>query len=218
MIADYRGQLLAIAVGLFAAGSLESACSSSKSVPPSAPPQATALLGDIRPVVSIKELMRDLIDPASDYIFDSVSTVIGPQGTVERVPRTDEDWEKVRVGAVTLAEGVSLLKVRRPVAPSGEEGASSDPDATELTADQITARLAADPVEWNARIEALRNVGLEVLDLVKRKDSTELLEASENLDAACENCHRSYWYPRENTAFYQQLDRRLREAAGSSRK
>ena len=215
MMADYSRTLLAIA-GLFAVGSLGSACSSSKSASPSAAPQATALLGDIRPVVSIKELMRDMIDPASDYIFDSASTVIGPQGIVERVPRTDEDWDKLRIGAVTLAEGVSLLKVRRPVTPPGDDGASSDPDATELTSAQITARLAADPVEWNARIEALRNVGLEVLDLVKRKDTTELLDASENLDAACENCHRSYWYPRENAEFYQKLDRRLRELTVSA--
>src|ERR1700675_4407647 len=98
MIADHLRKPLAIAVGLFAVGSLWPACSSSKSASPAAAPQATALLGDIRPVVSIKELMRDMIDPASDYIFDAASTVIGPQGIVERVPSTDEDWDKLRVG------------------------------------------------------------------------------------------------------------------------
>lgn len=67
------------------------------------------------------------------------------------------------------------------------------------------------PVEWNARIEALRNVGLEVLDIVKRKDVKELWDASENLDQACENCHRSYWYPGETPEYYRKLDRRLGE-------
>ncbi len=71
-------------------------------------------------------------------------------------------------------------------------------------------------MEWNARIEALRNVGLEVLDIVKRKDVKELWDASDNLDSACEACHRSYWYPGETPAFYTRLDRRLRDRVGSS--
>ena len=73
------------------------------------------------------------------------------------------------------------------------------------------AKLEKDPVEWNARIEALRNVGLEVLDIVKRKDVNELWDAGENLDTACENCHRSYWYSGETPEFYSRLDRRLSE-------
>jgi len=40
---------------------------------------------------------------------------------MEKAPKTDEDWEKVRIGAVTLAEGVYLLKVPRPFAPPGDE-------------------------------------------------------------------------------------------------
>jgi hypothetical protein len=78
-----------------------------------------------------------------------------------------------------------------------------------LTPAQITAKVEHDPVEWNARIEALRNVGLEVLDVVKRKDVKELWDAGENLDTACENCHRSYWYPGENAEYYRKLYRIL---------
>jgi uncharacterized protein with PIN domain len=56
-----------------------------------------------------------------------------------------------------------------------------------------------------------RNVGLQVLDIVKRKDVNEQWDASENLDKACEQCHRSYWYPGETDAFYRTLGRRLQE-------
>ena len=86
---------------------------------------------------------------------------------------------------------------------------------------QIEAKVKADPVEWNARIEALRNVGLQVLDIVRRKDVKELWDANQNLDEACEACHRSYWYPGENDAFYKKLNQRLDEYGqrmrGSSR-
>ena len=190
-------------------GVLAAACSSPK--PDPAAPPVLKLWGDLKPVVSVKELMRDMIDPASDYVFDSVAIVSSKKGIVETQPKTDADWERIRVGAVTLAEGAYLLKIPRPFAPPGDENNSTGPDPEELSPAQITAKLEADPVLWNAKIEALRNVGLEVLDIVKRKDVNELWDAAENLDQACEGCHRSYWYPGETPQFYRKLDRRLQE-------
>src|SRR5437764_10395092 len=190
---------------------------SSKPTTPAAPavttPANTAvLLGDMKPLVSVKELMKYMIDPASDFVFDSVKTLIRPDGKViEIVPKTDEDWEKLRVGAVTLAEGVYLLKVQRPMTPAGDVNNSVGPDATELSPTEIAAKINKDPVEWNARIEALRNVGLEVLDIVAKKNTKELWDASENLDVACEQCHVSYWYPKEDKAFYRALDKKLHD-------
>ena len=165
----------------------------------------------MKPVVSVKELMRDMLDPIADNVFDSVSIVVDKNGTVEKSPRTEEDWDRIRIGGTTLAEGAYLLKVPRPFAPPGDENNSTGPEAVELSPTQILAKVQRDPVEWNARIEALRNVGLEVLDIVKRKDAKELWEASDNLDTACEACHRSYWYPGETRAFYERIDRRLRQ-------
>ena len=150
-----------------------------------------------------------MIDPLADNIFDAVGVTLDNGGATERTPQSDEDWEKIRVGATTLAEGAYLLKVVRPFAPPGDVNNSTGPDAAELSPDQIASKLERDPVEWNARIEALRNVGLEVLDIVKRKDVQELWDAAENLDTACENCHRSYWYPGETPEYYSNLDRRL---------
>jgi len=177
---------------------------------PKPPPPAPALWGDLKPVVSVKELMRDMLDPAADNIFDAVKSVSTRQGTVERTPKTDEDWERIRVGAVTLAEGVYLLKIPRPFAPDGDQNNSSGPDATELSPAQIKAKLDADPVLWNAKIEALRNVGLEVMEIVKNKRVEELWDAGDNLDRACESCHIQYWYPGD-TALLQKLDRRIQE-------
>ena len=191
------------------------ACSGSPSPPPTAraaaaPPEA-ALWGDVKPVVSVKELMKYMLDPVADNIFNAVGTTLTKQGMVDIVPRTDEDWDRIRVGAVSLAEGAYLLKIRRPFTPPGDENNSSGPDAVELSPAQITAKVERDPVEWNARIEALRNVALEALAVAKRKDAAELWDVGENLDKACEACHRSYWYPGEGAEFYQNLRRRLDE-------
>jgi hypothetical protein len=193
-------------VVLLLAGVL-SGCSSSKSTTvPESPP---GLWGDLKPVVSVKELMHDLLDPISDNVFEAVSIVVDKNGRVEKIPRTAADWDRIRTGGVGLAEVAYLLKVRRPLTPAGDVNNSTGPDAVELSPDAITAKIARDPVEWNARIEALRNVGLEVMDIVRRKDVQELWDASENLEAACESCHRSYWYPGENAAFYSKLEHRL---------
>src|ERR1041384_1947344 len=157
-------------------GVLSAACGR-PSAPPSPAPTTTtttstqALWGEMKPIVSVKELMRDMLDPASDYIFDAVKIVTTKTGTVEKVPKTDEDWEKLRIGATTLAEGVYLLKIPRPFAPAGDENNSNGPDATELSPAQIKAKLEKDPVLRNAKIEALRNVGLEVLEIVKKKNT-----------------------------------------------
>lgn len=211
--------LLALCAGLLALGVLTSSCSSPSATPAStstaAPPRAPApaLWGDMTPIVSVKELMRDMLDPASDYIFDSVSSTITKDGAVDHVPTTQADWDKLRAGAVMIAEGVYLLKVPRPFAPPGDENNSTGPDPEELSPAQITAKLEKDPVLWNAKIEALRNVGLEVLDIVKRKDVKELWDASENLDHACENCHLEFWYPGE-LKLLSRLDQKLRDLNG----
>ena len=208
-------ETLATCAGLMVLAVLTFACSSSK--PTSTATGPLVLWGDLKPVVSVKELMRDMIDPLADNIFDAVKTVNDKNGhTIETTPKTDEDWEKIRFGAVSLAEAAYLLKIPRPFAPPGDMNNSAGPDAVELAPAQILAKLQADPVEWNARIEALRNVGLEVMDIVKRRDVKELWDAGENLDQACENCHKSYWYPGENEQFYQKLNRRLQEARQQS--
>src|SRR5579864_7131246 len=193
MLGTRARQALATLAAPLLLGSLASTCSSPKPTPSPAPVQQ--LWGEMKPVVSVKELMRDFIDPASDYVFDSIGIVGNRKGEVETSPKTDADWEKLREGAVMLAEGAYLLKVPRPFAPDGDVNNSTGPDPEELSPTQIQAKLEADPVLWNAKIEALRNVALQVLEIVKRKDPKELWDAADNLDQACESCHLAYWYP-----------------------
>jgi cytochrome c556 len=207
-----RGSRVAgIASGLVLSAGLTTSCSSPKTVAPAA--AAPALWGDMKPVVSVKELMRDMIDPIADNIFDSIAIVDTPHGTAQRVPKTDEDWDKIRIGAVTLAEGAYLLKVQRPFAPAGDDKTKSPVEGEELAPAQIQAKVEKDPVLWNAKIEALRNVGLEVMEIVRTRKVDELWDASDNLDAACESCHVQFWYPGEGK-FLKGLDNKLEDLFG----
>ena len=77
--------------------------------------------------------------------------------------------------------------------------------------EKILAKLKADPVLWNARIEAVRNVGLEAIEVAKKKDVEELWDVGGNLDAACENCHLDYWYPGQR-GLLKKLQAKVQEA------
>ena len=206
---EIRRPLTACA-GWLVVGVIASSCSSPTPPPAKAPAPHQELWGELKPVVSVKELMRDFIDPASDYVFDAVGIVDNQTGTTETRPKSEADWEKIRAGGVMLAEGVALLKVPRPFAPPGDVNNSTGPDPEELSPDQIKAKLERDPVLWNAKIEALRNVGLEVLEIVKRRDAKELWDAADNLDHACESCHVAFWYPGEGELL-KKLDKKLED-------
>jgi hypothetical protein len=171
--------------------------------------------GELEPVVSVKELMKYMIDPVADNVFNAVGSSTTKDGTIEWEPKTDEDWDKIRVGAISLAEAADLLKVPRPFAPPGDLNNSTGPNAVELSPAAITAKVERDPVEWNARIQALRNAALSIMEIADRRDVKGVWDAGEFLDQACEACHRSYWYPGENAQFYRRLRSRFdNRAAG----
>ncbi len=183
------------AAGLLVSAALVSQCRSK----PAQPPQ-TELLGNVKAVVSVKELMQNMIDPLADNIFDAVGTDVTEKGVVDTKPTTDEDWEKVRIGAVTLAEGMNLLAIPRPFAPPGDENNSGGPNAPELSPEQIKAKVDADKALWIRHTDEIRQVALEVLDIVNKKDADKLFDAGGKLDKACENCHLEYWYPGDKKA------------------
>jgi hypothetical protein len=215
------GTSIVAAAGLLLCAIVMTQCSKPAQPPApatAAPSSNQALLGDMKAVVSVKELMQYMIDPMADNIFEAVWTDITPKGNVDHRPRTEDDWENVKTAAVSLSEGIYLLKVPRPFAPPGDVNNSTGPTPSELSPTQIKAMVDKDPVTWNAKIEALRNVGREVLDIVNhvgsqpilrldplarmhgrsmgsQKDVDDLFQAAEDLDNACESCHLQYWYP-----------------------
>jgi len=205
-------------LSVFIAVVIAASCSSKPAAPAQQTVNTPALIGPMKPVVSVKELMRYTIDPLADNIFDAVTWDISKKGVVHVEPKTDDDWEKVRIGAITIAEGVYLLKVPRPFAPPGDVNNSTGPNPPELSPAQIQAKLDKDPVLWEAKIEALRNAALEVFEVANKKDTKALFEASADLDMACENCHLEYWYPGDRAAVDEDKRQRARFEKSAKKK
>jgi hypothetical protein len=147
------------------------------------------------PTATIKDLMLSVIDGAADVVWLSVTTVVDEKGMLETKPITDEDWTKVRHGAITLMEAANLLMIPgRRVARPGEK---SETPGVELEPEEMDALIAKDRAAWNARAKALHDVVEQVVKAVDAKDAEKVFELGEQIELACEGCHKQYWYPNE---------------------
>lgn len=117
------------------------------------------------PVATVRQLMLGLVIPASQKIYDAAGTVSTLEGTVERAPKDDREWEIVGANAALLIEAAALLTA---------EGRSLD-----------------DPV-WTSSSDDLAAGARSVLEAVKAKSVDGLLEKGGEIVAACDRCHEKF--------------------------
>lgn len=160
---------------------------------PQAPPPPPQV--DYQLTATVKDIMDAFVDPGSDYIWDSVETVVSAKGVEEKFPKTDEEWKQVRNHAMMILEATNLLQMPgRRVAQPGEK--ANDPNV-ELAPDQIEAAIAKDRSAWIKHAHDLHDATLLTLQAADAKDKDKLLAVGNDIDEACEKCHLQYWYPNE---------------------
>jgi hypothetical protein len=120
---------------------------------------------DLSPVADVRGLMVGLTEPAADVIWQSVGTIITREGRTDRAPRTDAEWDEVRLAAMVLVESANLLLV---------EGRVDDlVDWPDFTADLIAT-------------------GVETIRAVEARDADAVLTAGGRIYDACAACHQAY--------------------------
>src|SRR5438874_2123773 len=62
-----------------------------------------------RPVADVKQLMKGIVDPSADVVWESVATIFTKSGVEDRRPKNDEEWANVRNHAMMLTEAGNLL-------------------------------------------------------------------------------------------------------------
>jgi len=154
VVALKPGQVVAILL----AAALQFGCGAAPK--PAAPPASA-----VRPVLSLKQLMEWVIDPAADAVWDSVKTIITEQGTKEIAPQTQEQWDAVRNGAAMLIESSNLL---------------------------MTQTRARDQGEWIAAARRLAETAAKALKAAESKDAAGVFAAGGEIYDACSACHRRY--------------------------
>src|SRR5262249_49294273 len=151
---------------------------------------------EYRLTATIKDLMDSLVDPGSDFIWESVETTVSAKGVEEKKPTTDEDWKEVRRHAIMLLEATNLLQMPgRHVAKPGEKAENPD---VELGPEQIEDMINKDRASWNKYAQGLHDATMATFKAIEAKNAEELLNTGDGIDTACENCHKHYWYPNEN--------------------
>jgi hypothetical protein len=188
-----------VAGGIFSAALLQQCASQSAPAPE---PAKTAWVADVKPTLTIRELMTHFIDPTADFVFDAVVYDSSTTGTNHIVPISDDDWARVERGAWQLAESANLLMIPRKAEPPDTPGIELRPGerAPELSGAEIEAKIDADRARWNQHADALRVASLKAIEMVKARKAEAIFDAGTEIDNACESCHLEYWYPGDRAA------------------
>jgi hypothetical protein len=115
--------------------------------------------------VSVKELMANVLDPAADVVWESVGTIVTKEGTFEKAPATDDEWNQVKAAAITLVEGTNGLLL-----PARSGGSAEWITLAQATIAQSKRMIKA---AQDHDKEAVFNVGAELYD-------------------SCVNCHKRF--------------------------
>lgn len=144
---------------------------------------------------SVKDLMESIVDPSADTLWGAAGTIIDKQGTQDMSPKTPEDWLNVRHAAVRIVEGANLLMMRgREAAPVGTK---SEAPGVELEPAEITGLIKKKRKSFDGFAKALQALGLEALRASEANDVPLLEDIGGRMEAVCEGCHQTFWYPQD---------------------
>jgi hypothetical protein len=164
---------------------------------PAAPPAATvaapakpAASAD-RTLLSVKDVMRHIINPAAETYWAHSGEVDDEKGVNDRVPTNQDAWNINIDTAAQIAEGANLLMM---------EGRARDPNGP-----------------WMKYALALNKAGIAGMAAATAHDHDKTNDAGSAMYDACFGCHGRY-IPRPKDSLYKHdIDKDL-EAAGKAKK
>jgi hypothetical protein len=147
------------------------------------------------PDMTIQDIMKDVIDPSAEYMWKAIGVEVSEKGTIERQPKTDEEWKEHQRHAKTLVDAGDLLVVpgRKAAAP----GVKSEFPGIELEPVEIDALLQKEWPQFERLAKEFQRVAAEQLKASEARDIEGLYKAGGDLDTTCENCHKVFYYPND---------------------
>lgn len=148
-----------------------------------------------QPTAGVQDIMAFMIDPAADFLWESVSTTVSSAGVEEKRPRTDAEWNEVKRQAVILTESANLLEIpgRHVVTAGGELEDKGTPG--NLTAAESEQAIQDKLQVYLSFAHAMHEVGDSMVRAADNRDVNALVDAGGELDQVCEGCHLQFWYP-----------------------
>jgi len=159
-----KTNVLALAI----AGTLSlTACSPPASDPQSTAAPAPAASPALRHPTSLNAIMVGAVDHASDPLFEVGNAVMGSG----KLPASDDDWLDVQYHAYQMVALGTAMQVP-----------GTGPKDVEWTS----------APSWKTWSEQVSGIGMEMLQLVEKKDTAGFVGAGDRLVAACEGCHKEF--------------------------
>jgi hypothetical protein len=148
--------------------------------------------------LTIKDIMDSRVDPAGDFLFESVVESSDAKGVHHKQPRTAKEWAAVKRQIQVLIDAPDLLATpgRRAARP---EERSRNPQV-ENQPEQVNLLLDTQHPDFVVRAGRLRDAGQVAMKAADAKDAKALFKAISGIDKACESCHLHYWYPNDKRA------------------
>jgi hypothetical protein len=115
-----------------------------------------------RAIATVDELMDGIVIPASQTIFDAV---VYSNGELVRSPKNDDDWFRVRMSALAVAESGNLL---------------------------MMPPRAEDAGEWATFSRAMTDSAVKVAAAAEARDIEGILRTGGEMYTACSGCHEKY--------------------------
>lgn len=148
--------------------------------------------------LTIKDIMDSRVDPAGDFLFESVVEIADAKGVHHKQPRTARQWAEVRRQLQVLIDAPGLLTAPGRKAANPEDR-SRNP-AVENQPEQIQRLLDSQHADFVVRAGRLRDAAKVAMTAANAKDPKALFKAISTIDKACESCHLHYWYPNDKRA------------------
>ena len=114
---------------------------------------------------SVKDLMANMMDPTADVVWESVGTIMTKEGTFERVPQNDDEWNNVKAHAIMLVEGGNLL--------------------------MLPARSGNNP-EWIQLAQDLITQSKRMITAAEKHDKQAVFDVGSDIYDRCVNCHKKF--------------------------
>lgn len=132
------------------------------------------------PPANLAQLMRGIIYPASNVIFAAqtqdpaeIKPAADPAMSPNLLTSTYGKWDAVENSSLALAEVATLLTVTGRKCSNGAAVPLGNPD-------------------WPKFVQALRQAGITAYKAAQTKDKDKIIDAANDITAACENCHEKY--------------------------
>jgi hypothetical protein len=115
-----------------------------------------------KPVASVDQVMDAIVIPSAQALFDSVVYV---NGELTQSPKTDDDWFRLRMEALAVAEAGNLL---------------------------LMPPRAKDSDDWVKLSQAMTQAAVRVEEAADAKSLDLMLQTGGELYASCTACHEKY--------------------------